>query len=247
MKLTILISDLQLPLHHRKAVAALCNMLADRRRDIGEVFQVGDFYDFEAISHWVKGTLKEDGRQFQRELDQAAVVLAELQKAYPDTKTRIRGNHDDRLDSYLEGTAKGLATLRALDFDALTGATATGWKTVEQPYKLAPNTFSVHGLSVRSKSGYTPHAHLDKMSGNVVHGHTHRAGLVYRTTSDDTRWGMEIGCLMDRRKAQYLDCGIADWQLAFGALYQEDNVVHPQIVNVSADGSFIFDGKRYRP
>ena len=247
MKLTILISDLQLPLHHKRAVAALCTMLADRRSDIGEVFQIGDFFDFEAISRWVKGTALEDGRRLQRELDQGAKVCADIHSAYPDVKTRIRGNHDDRLDAYLNGEAKGLAGLRVLDFDALTDAANTGWVTVGQPYNLAPRTVAVHGLSVRAKSGATPHAHLDRLGGNVVHGHTHRAGLVYRTTGDDTRWGMEIGCLMDRKKASYLACGAADWQLAFGALYQEGSSVQAELVHVKADGSFIFGGKVYKP
>jgi hypothetical protein len=247
MKLTILISDLQLPLHHRRATAALCNMLADRERDIDEVFQIGDFYDFEAISHWVKGTLKEDGREFQRELDKSVNVLADFHSAYPKPKKRIRGNHDDRLDKYLTGTAKGLATLRALEFDKITDADTYGWVTVPQPYRLAPNTLAVHGLAVRSKSGYTAHAHLDKLTGNAVHGHTHRAGLVYRTTSHpgQTRWAMEIGCLMDFTRAEYLEAGVADWQLAFGALYQEGNVVTPQLIPIASNGSFIFDGKRY--
>lgn len=222
-------------------------MLADRRTDIDEVFQVGDFYDFEAISHWSKGTLKEDGRRFQRELDGAADVLRDIDQAYPYEKIRIRGNHDDRLDLYLNGTAKGLASLRALDFDALTDAANTGWVTVAQPYRLAPHTVAVHGLSVRSKSGYTPHAHLDRLSGNVVHGHTHRAGLIYRTTGQETRWGMEIGCLMDKSRADYLDCGVADWQLAFGALWQDGKDIQPELIHIRPNGSFIFDGKVYRP
>jgi hypothetical protein len=221
-------------------------MLADRKSDISEVFQVGDFYDFEAISQWSKGTLREDGRQFQRELDRAAVVLSALHDAWPFTKVRIRGNHDDRLDAYLDGTAKGLASLRALDFDAITEAEINGWVTVDQPFKLAHNTTAVHGLGVRAKSGYTPHLHLDKMAGNVIHGHTHRAGLVYRTQGDDTRWAMEVGCLMDRTKASYLECGIADWQLAFGALWHDGRNVQPELIHVNRNGSFVFDGKLYR-
>lgn len=246
MNLTILMSDLQLPLHHRRALSSLCNLLADRKKDIS-VFQVGDFFDFEAISRWSKGTMKEDGRRFQKELDDGAKAVAEIHTAYPFEKVRIRGNHDDRLDAYLDGSAKGLASLRALDFDAITDAVGTGWVTKPQPYKLAPNTVAVHGLSVRSKSGYTAHAHLDRLSGNVIHGHTHRAGLVYRTVGDETRWGMEVGCLMDRSLASYLPCGAADWQLAFGALWSDGNLVQPEIIYIRPDGKFIFDGRRYAP
>jgi len=224
-------------------------MLADRRKDIDEVFQVGDLYDFEAVSHFAKGTIYEDGKRFQKELDKSAAALTDIHDAWPFLKVRIRGNHEDRLDAYLAGTAKGLAGLRIFDFDALTNAVEHGWVTEDQPYELAPRTHAVHGLTLRSRSGYTAHAHLDRMSGNVVHGHTHRAGLVYRTTSfpDETRWGMEIGCLMDRRKAQYLEAGIADWQLAFGALWIDGKDVQPELIHVQPNGSFIFDGKRYTP
>jgi hypothetical protein len=84
------------------------------------------------------------------------------------------------------------------------------------------------------------------MAGNVIHGHTHRAGLVYRTQGDDTRWAMEVGCLMDRTKASYLECGIADWQLAFGALWHDGRNVQPELIHVNRNGSFVFDGKLYR-
>lgn len=247
MDLTILVSDLQIPYHHRKACAALCNMLADRRRDITEVFQVGDFYEFEAVSRWVKDTAREDGRTLQRELKVAEELLTDIAKAYPSVKTRIRGNHDDRLDKYLGTSAKGLAGLECLEYDRFTEAERFGWKTVAQPYTLAPRTSAVHGLSVRSKSGYTAHAHLDKVDGNVVHGHTHRAGLVFRTLGNHTRWGMEVGALADRRLAPYGVGGIFDWQLAFGYIWIDGQDVVPGIIPVKDDGSFLFDGKRYRP
>lgn len=247
MKLTILLSDLQLPLHHRKAIASICNFLREQREYIDEVFQVGDFYDFEAISHWSKGTSLEDGNRFQKELDGAAVVVNQIHEAWPWPKQRIMGNHDDRLEKYLDGTARGLSGLRVLDFDTLTNAVDTGWITVPQPYKLAHRTTAVHGLGVRSKSGFTPHFHLDKLPGNVVHGHTHRAGLVYRTVGEETRWAMELGCLMDRKRAQYLPCGAADWQLAFGALWIDGKHVQPELIHVDSDGSFMFLGERWKP
>ncbi len=247
MKLTIVLSDLQLPYHHTRAVSAVCNMLADRATDIGEVHQIGDFFDFCAVSRWSKGTPKEDGRRLQKEIDVAEGVMADIHKAYPGEKTRIRGNHDDRLDRYLSSQARGLHGLRALDYDTLTLASTYGWVTRGEPYPLAPNTISVHGLTVRAKAGHTAHAHLDRLPGNVVHGHTHRAGLVYRTLGPQQRWAMEVGCLMDRAKASYLACGAADWQLAIGAVYSEGTKATPVLTHIEGDGSFVFEGRRYRP
>jgi hypothetical protein len=247
MEVKVIVSDLQIPYHHRRAVASVCNMLSDRRRDITEVFQIGDFYEFEAVSRWVKGTAREDGRTLQRELKVAEELLTMFADAYPNVKTRIKGNHDDRLDKYLSVSARGLDGLDVLEYDTFTQAERFGWKTVAQPYRLAPSTNAVHGLCVRSKSGYTAHSHLDKMGGNVIHGHTHRAGLIFRTLGNETRWGMEAGSLCDRRLAPYGVAGIFDWQLAFGILEIDGSDVNPRLILVRDDGSFTFDGRRYRP
>lgn len=246
MKLTVILSDLQLPYHHTRAVQSVCNFLADRASDIGEVHQVGDFFDFCAISQWSRGTPKEDGRRLQKEIDVAELVMTDIHKAYPGLKTRIKGNHDDRLDKYLATQARGLRGLRALDYDTLTLAAEHGWTTKAEPYQIAPNTVAVHGLAVRSKAGYTAHAHLERLPGNVVHGHTHRAAVVYRTLGAQQRWAMEVGCLMDRKKASYLACGAADWQLAIGAVYSEGGQATPVLTHLEGDGSFVFEGRRYR-
>jgi hypothetical protein len=244
--LKILVSDLQIPWHHKRACNALLNMIADRRRDITEVFQVGDFYEFSSVSRWASGTVKEDGRTLQREINEAETLLAGFAEAYPHEKLRIMGNHDDRLGKYLNSQARGLHGLDCLEFDTFTQAARFGWRTIPQPYSIAPNTTAVHGLSVRSKAGYTAHSHLDKLGTNVVHGHTHRAALVYRTIGDRTIWGMEIGGLCDRKSAPYGVGGIFDWQLAFGALWIDGRDVWPQLVTMRDDGSFLFDGRRYK-
>lgn len=247
MQLKIILSDLQLPYHHTRALASVCTMLADRQSDISEVHQIGDFFDFCAISQWSRGTPKEDGKRLQHEIDVADRVMTDIGKAYPGLKTRIKGNHDDRLDRYLATQAPGLAGLRVLAYDSLTLAREHAWETKAEPYTLAPGTVAVHGLAVRAKSGHTAHAHLDRLAGNVVHGHTHRAGLVYRTLGTDQRWAMETGCLMDRGQATYLPCGAADWQLAIAALYTDNSVVCPVLCHINTDGSFVFDGKKYTP
>lgn len=245
MELKIVLSDLQAPYHDRRAVAAVCNLLSDRAASISEVHQVGDFYDFTGISRWVDGTMAEGG--LQKELDGSRQLLVDLHQAFGGPKTRILGNHDDRLRKYLNTKAKGLHGLRVLGYDYLTEADRYGWVTVPEPYTVAPGTTAVHGLSVRSKAGYTAHAHLDKVDSHVVHGHTHRAGLVYRTVGARTRWAMEVGCLMDKTKAVYAAGGFVDWQLAIAALYIEDKKTWPVLIELKDDRSFVFEGKRYRP
>lgn len=248
MKLTVVLSDLQLPYHDKRALGAVCNLLADRAPDIAEVHQIGDFFDFLAVSRFSSGTPDEDGRGLQKEIDVAEKVMTQINQSYAGVKTRIKGNHDDRLDKYLATKARGLRGLRALQYDTLTLAKEYGWETKDEPYKVAPRTVAVHGLSVRKWSGYTAHAHLDRLPGNVIHGHTHRGGVVYRTLGDSTRWAMEVGCLMDKAQATYLGPSrAADWQVGIGAVYSDGTEAWPVFLDVKADKSLVFEGKRYRP
>lgn len=245
MELKIVLSDLQAPYHDRRAIGTVCNLLSDIGSRVSEVHQVGDFYDFTGISRWVDGTLAESG--LQKELDGSRQLLVDLHSAYGGPKTRILGNHDDRLRKYLKTKAKGLADLRILEFDTVTEAARYGWETLGEPYMVAPGTASVHGLAVRSKAGYTAHAHLDRVNSHVVHGHTHRAAVVYRTVGNQTRWAMESGCLMDKRRASYAPGGFVDWQLAIAALYIEGKQTWPVLIELKDDRSLVFEGKRYRP
>lgn len=240
-----IISDTQLPYHHRRAVNSLFNWIADQASKISEVHQIGDFYDFTAVSRWVKGTPAENGKSLQKELDTGREFNTLLNKAWSGKKTRIMGNHDDRIRNYLEQHASGLAGLAALDYDTLTEGEEFGWETKPQPYRIAPNTVSVHGIAVRKYSGYTAHAHLERFDSNVVHGHTHRAGIVYRTIGDRTRWGMECGHLMSVDKASYVMN--PDWQMGFAILHVDGNEVAPQFVRVKNDGSFLWGGRKWMP
>lgn len=243
MDLKVVISDTQAPLHDRRAVAAVCNLLADRASAISEVHQVGDFFDFTGVSRWVDGTLSEQG--LQKELDQSDAMMADFHAAYKGPKTRIMGNHDDRLKKYLASKAKALVGLRALDYDTLTDASRHGWETKAQPYRVAPKVESVHGWLVRGRAGYTAHAHMERVGGSVIHGHTHRAALVYRTQGKRTTFGMEVGNLMDPRLVSY--ASFPDWQQAIAALYIDGDSVWPQLIELKPDRSLMFEGRRYKP
>lgn len=244
-EMTVILSDLQLPLHHTKAVHSVFGWIADNRSRIGEVHQIGDFYDFTAVSRWVKGTPAENGKSLQKELDTGRVFNIEFANVWDGLKTRIKGNHDERIRKYIDSNAHGLAGLTALDFDSLTDAAEFGWITKEQPYTIAPQTVSVHGITVRKHSGYTAQAHLDRFDSNVIHGHTHRAGIVYRTIGTRTRFAMECGHLMDTRKADYVMS--PDWQMGFGILYVDGNEVAPQFVRIKNDGTFYWGGRKWSP
>lgn len=243
-----LLPDLQLPYIHKRAVNSVFGWISDQSSKILEVHQQGDFYDFKAISRWVKGTPAENGKSLQRELDAGREFNEGLNKAWSGKKTRIMGNHDERIRKYLDGSAHGLAGLTALDFDCLTDAAEFGWVTERQPYRIAPKTVSVHGITVRKYSGYTAQAHLDRFDTNVIHCHTHRAGIVYRTIGANTRWAMECGHLSDPKQPGYAEYALShDWQMGFSILYIDGNDVAPEFVRIKNDGTFQWGGRRWAP
>lgn len=240
--------DPQIPYHHKRATSALCNLLADRTSLFSEVHQPGDMLDMTALSRWVRGTPAESGLSFQKELDACEGWLFDVAKAAsPTLLTMIRGNHDDRLSKYLATVAKGLDGLNLLKFENIVKLDDHGWEMKEEPYRIAHDTVVVHGLTVRSKSGYTGHAHIDKFfPTNVVHGHTHRAAIVYRTIGQKTSWALESGHTMNAKLASYTMN--PDWQLGFGVLQVEDGrPTVPMFVPMKNDGSFTFDGTRWTP
>jgi len=76
-------------------------------------------------------------------------------------------------------------------------------------------------------------------------------GLMHHTEAMNgkptrTLWGMEVGNLMDMRKATYLKGGYGNWQQGFGLLYVDGNKVTPQLVPMRPDGSFDAHGKQWK-
>jgi hypothetical protein len=102
--------------------------------------------------------------------------------------------------------------------------------------------------SVNQTGGQTALGLAKKTGLSVVCGHTHRAGLLHYTesvsgVSTRTIWGLEVGNLMDQKKASYLKGGIANWQQAIGVLYIDGQKVTPKLIPIHKDGTFVFDGK----
>jgi hypothetical protein len=56
---------------------------------------------------------------------------------------------------------------------------------------------------------------------------------------------VEVGHMMDLKKAGYLKSGGANWQSGFGILYKNDkNIITPSIVPINRK-SFIVEGQQY--
>ena len=249
VKRYVVISDLQLPYEHKRAVAALLDYVKKTKPD--GLVCVGDEADLPMVSRWESGGRGEYSLQLQKQLDYTKDLLTKFRVALGDNKPFwvARSNHTDRLEKYIELKAPALKSLN-LSYDKLVGMPELGITYNKTLTKIAPNTIMGHGdeYKISQVAGMTALKLMEQTGQNVVIGHTHRQGIVYRSEGHSghvsARWGMEAGHLMDIRQAGYLrPLGAANWQLGFAELLIEGNLVVPQLIPMANDGSFVALGK----
>jgi hypothetical protein len=246
MKLIVGVSDLQIPYHHPRAVRNLAQFIKDQEPD--DVVCVGDEIDFPMISRWHKGQKLEYEGQVHKHRDIAMRVMDELR-----VKHVMRSNHGDRLQNYLTQYAPAFADDPDFKYERYMRYDQLGITYHEKMYEFAPGWLLAHGDEggLSSEPGKTALGLARGTGKSVLCGHTHRAGIqpvteAYSGRFGRTRWGVEAGCLMDLRHAKYLKTGGANWQMAFAVFWQDGNRVSPQLVYIDNDGSFVYDGFRWR-
>lgn len=205
---------------------------------------LGDFGDFYSVSNHSK-----DPRRVMLLDEEIRCVnerLSELDALGAKEKHFIEGNHENRLQRYLDDHApalKGLLTVR--DQFKLK---ERGWSFT--PYKDFLSLGKISFTHDVGKAG--KYAHYDAQmafEGNVVIGHTHRLGYtVVGNVRGKPHLGAMLGWLGDFEEVDYMHRARArrDWVHGFGIAYMEPNGnVHVTPVPI-VNGSVIVEGKLVR-
>lgn len=252
-KRIVVISDTQIPYHDARALRAVVRFIGDFQPD--EVIHIGDLMDYPTPSRWSKGSAEEFALQMQRDNAVAARFLDSLQDVFDGPIGIHEGNHDERPRTYLTKYAPALAEYYGhFRIDALLNFKVRGITLLPDFYEVAPGWLTTHGhvgkISLSQIAGSTAKGAAAKFGKSVVMGHTHRLGLTPHTTGYAGKiynqvFGMEVGHLMDPRKAAYLKGGTGNWQLGFGLLTVDGRHVHPEIVPIY-DNKFVVDGTTWR-
>jgi hypothetical protein len=115
-----------------------------------------------------------------------------------------------------------------------------------QMYMADGSLLVKHGNTVRSKSGYSATAELERAWVSGLSGHTHRAGQVYRRNSGGAYTWAECGCLCDLAP-EYAEGQIMDWchAVGYGEIEKGGNRF---VVNVYpiVNGRVVFGGQEVR-
>jgi hypothetical protein len=241
------ISDIQYPLHDRRALSAVANFVNDLGVDTA---CVGDEWDATSIGRWVKGRRGEYTGNLDKERNEVAQLLVDLRV----TKLSRSNHTNTRLEAYLEGGAPALERLPELQYERFMRLDVNGIEFFRQPTQIAPGWYMGHGDegSMIATAGGTALNIAKRLKRNYICGHTHKLGLQHDHAFLGGRrlqevWGFEVGNLMDMKKATYLKAGMGNWQQGFGVLVIDGKDVHPIPVQIKPNGSFYFDGKTYRP
>lgn len=249
-KTIVIVSDMQVPLHDAKAVKGVISFVRDFQPDM--LVNVGDDADCTEVGSWQRGLSLEYGGTFQDGLDFTKTIHRDFRHALGDAPYHVsRSNHTDRLQSYINRHAPALSPVRGLRLEDLLGYSELDIRFHREPFQIAPGWVCAHGDegSLSRISGRTAGLLAEKWGVSVVCGHCHRAGISqksygYAGKVTKTVTGMEVGHLMDLRKAAYLSGGSADWQQAFGILYVRSGRVTPVLVPIQG-GKFTVEGKVY--
>jgi predicted phosphodiesterase len=164
------------------------------------VVVIGDFLDCYSISDYIKDPCRV--AMLDHELTAGAAALEELTAAAPNARRIFcAGNHEDRLDRLIAKQApalKGLLSIREL---LQLDQRQWEWKPYRAWVRIGKIAF-VHDVGHAGANG--ARQSLAAFGGNIVIGHTHRAGLVIGgTVEGEKHVCLNVGWLGDLEAVDY--------------------------------------------
>lgn len=238
--------ETQVPYHSRPIWTAFLQFVSDYRPH--EIIGVGDHLDCPAPSRWNRGTASEYAGDLQREINVMKGMFEDIRTVFDGPMSVHEGNHEARINTYARTKAPAFADLDCLEVAALLdydGYAIRERKPVEPLSRYKSTGFvTTHGdliKRVSPVSGATAMLHARRFGRSVIHGHTHRMGIIQESDATRTLVGVETGHMMDVKKASYVFA--PNWQAGWVvAEINQQNRVHVSLVAVTPGGAVTFHG-----
>jgi len=234
VKRLAILSDMQIPYHDQRALDNVLEFLVNEQFDY--IYNVGDELDAPQPSRWNKSMAGEYAGTLQKHIETNYYIQEQIALLSDNRYAIMRSNHVDRIETYIRRYAPAFGALDVLKIESLLGYDELGIQYFRQPAQIAPGWVLAHGdeAGLIRTAGGTALSLARKLGQSVVCGHTHRAGIQHEHPYFNGRtlrqlWGMEVGNLMDMKKAQYLKAGGANWQQAIGELVVDGRHVTPKL------------------
>lgn len=213
----LIVPDVHRPYHDKQAWKLVMNVAkALKPQGIIVLGDFGDMYSVSSFSKDPKRALKLDW-----EVKDCNAGLDELDALGAKWKIYIAGNHEQRLQRYLQDKAPALYPF--IKIEQIMRLNERGWKFV--PYKSdikVGRVYFTHDVSYAGRNAVF--RTLDAYQHSVVIGHTHR--MAYVVEGDATGRAIiscQFGWLGDVKQVDYMHRLKAskDWALGFGIGYLE--------------------------
>ncbi len=119
MKTTLLVPDVQWPYHDQLMVDKLLRVIKDIQPE--QIVQIGDGIDFPQVSRWSVGTAGAYAPTLQKHITSYREKFLEPIVSLAPKAKRIwlRGNHDERLEDFIQKYAPALSSLDCLSMESL--------------------------------------------------------------------------------------------------------------------------------
>jgi predicted phosphodiesterase len=238
----LFVPDTHVPYHDKEAFGLMLKAGKSFKPDVIAV--LGDFADFYSVSSHSKDPRRV--RDLESELTDVNAALDQLDALGATRKIFVSGNHEDRLERYLQDKAPELFNI--VKIPELFRLKARGWEYV--PYKhdiQLGKLWLTHDVGTAGVN-----AHRDALSSyqsNCLIGHTHRIGYaVVGNARGVPHLGAMLGWLGDFSTVDYMHRVKArrDWAHGFGIGYMEPSgVVHVTPVPI-VKGRVVIEGRMVR-
>lgn len=247
----LVLPDLHIPFHDLKTLSAVEKFMADYRWD--DYVCLGDLMDFDQLSSFNKESLRKlESRRILKDytvaneiLDRHQAIIRKNNKKA--TFTLLEGNHDERIERYLDKVPNMEGMLEVpvgLRLKERGFKWVQSWSQREQ-FKIGKLYFA-HG-------NYANQYHAAKMVNaygvNIVYGHTHDIQNYIKTIigKDKHIMAQSLGWLGDEDKVDYIKGKPNNWTHAIGiAEIQPDGSFNLYVIAI-INHTFSFNGKVYKP
>jgi predicted phosphodiesterase len=212
---TLFIPDVHFPFEHADTLAQIYEFA--ERHQPKNIVQLGDLYDMYSHAKFPRShNVFTPREEFSTSRKKAELFWKTLRLKAPKARcVQITGNHCVRpvkriIEVYPEAEDWIVEIVeKMMTFDGVESITDP-----RQELILPGNICVIHGY--RSNLG----AHRDYTMMNVVCGHTHRGGVVYRQVRGEIIWELNAGLAGDAtaKGLSYTSQRVVDWTLGWGYL-----------------------------
>lgn len=248
LKTALIIPDCHIPYHDKRAYKLMLKVGRYLKPD--EVTILGDYADFYCISGHKKSPAVKR-RLLLEEVPEVNKHLDELDRLFPRAKkVFIEGNHEFRLERYLEEKCPELlgvtSTQHIFDFNR-----RRNWKFL--PYKPSQKhkILGSYLYARHEPSGNSAKATSTKALCSLVYGHIHRIEESHTVGLLGTNHVcFSVGWIGDKTLDKVFDYvkGHHQWQLGFGVVYVDPKTgyFYHEKIHILDNYTCVVNGKLFR-